>query len=390
MDSSVAVVLAIVLGFLLGAGFVWLLHVASVRQAKARAAFSPRLPEGIEHLLGALDSIVIVTDLSRNVYQSSPGATSKGLVRPGGRLDERVGAVVDEARRQGEAVTRDLEIARGPFGRSEIHVRVRAAPLSTRFFLVLAEDRTEALRVESVRRDFVANVSHELKTPIGAVTLLAEAISESAGDEEQVKYFTGRLSKESLRLASITNELIELSRLQSSDSLAHPELISIHEILSLAVDQSRVPAEVGGVEIVLGDDVDAFVYGERAHLLMCFTNLVSNAVQYSSPNSRVGIGTRLVDDTVEVAISDQGIGIAPEDQGRIFERFFRVDQARSRRTGGTGLGLSIVRHVAEKHGGDVRVWSQPGKGSTFTVRLTSADSVVDEIDLQRFTERRSA
>lgn len=390
MDSSVAVVLAIVLGFLLGAGFVWLLHVASVRQAKARAAFSPRLPEGIEHLLGALDSIVIVTDPSRNVYQSSPGATSKGLVRAGGRLDERVGAVVDEARRQGEAVTQDLEIARGPFGRSEIHVRVRAAPLSTRFFLVLAEDRTEALRVESVRRDFVANVSHELKTPIGAVTLLAEAIAESAGDVEQVKYFTGRLSKESLRLASITNELIELSRLQSSDSLADPELISIHEILSLAVDQSRVPAEVAGVDIVLGDDVDAFVYGERAHLLMCFTNLVSNAVQYSSPNSRVGIGTRLVDDTVEVAISDQGIGIAPEDQGRIFERFFRVDQARSRRTGGTGLGLSIVRHVAENHGGDVRVWSQPGKGSTFTVRLPSADSVVAEIDLQRFTERRSA
>ncbi|MFC5126716.1 sensor histidine kinase [Pseudoclavibacter helvolus] len=117
---------------------------------------------------------------------------------------------------------------------------------------------------------------------------------------------------------------------------------------------------------------------------------MSNAVQYSSPNSRVGIGTRLVDDTVEVAISDQGIGIAPEDQGRIFERFFRVDQARSRRTGGTGLGLSIVRHVAENHGGDVRVWSQPGKGSTFTVRLPSADSVVDEIDLQRFSERRSA
>lgn len=374
MESSLAIIIALVLGCLVGGGFVVLLHVADARREQARAVLEPTLPDGIEHLLGALDSIVIVCDPSHNVYQSSPGATSKGLVLRGGRLNPLVGALVDETRRTGEAVLRDLEVPRGPFGTVELQFRVRAAPLATRFILILAEDRTEAQRVESVRRDFVANVSHELKTPIGAVSLLAEAIASAADEPDQVRYFTGRLTTEAGRLAKLTNELINLSRLQSTDSLENAEVLDLRTILEQAVDQARVAADAKRISITLAPGAGERVYGDPALLLMGFHNLVSNAVNYSPEGSGIGIGVRAEDGVVEVAVTDQGIGIAPEDQGRVFERFFRVDAARSRLTGGTGLGLSIVKHVVENHGGDIRLWSQPGKGSTFTVRLPTTDA----------------
>ncbi|KAB1660351.1 two-component sensor histidine kinase [Pseudoclavibacter chungangensis] len=377
MDSSLAIVIATALGFLIGGGFVALLHVADQHRQQARAVLEPRLPDGIEHLLGALDSIVIVCDPSHNVYQSSPGATSKGLVLRGGRLATPVGELVDAVRRAGEPITRDLEIPRGPFGSAELMLRVRAAPLATRFILILADDRTEAVRVENVRRDFVANVSHELKTPIGAVSLLAEAIDAAADDPEQVRYFTDRLVTEAGRLGKLTNELINLSRLQSADSLEKAEILELRPIVEQAVDQARVAADAKRISITLAEGSGERVYADPGLLVMGFHNLVANAINYSPEGSGIGIGIRTVDGGVEVAVTDQGIGIAPEDQGRVFERFFRVDAARSRLTGGTGLGLSIVKHVVENHGGDIRLWSQPGRGSTFTVRLPLADA--DEV-----------
>jgi len=379
MGSSLYVVLAIVLGLVVGAGFTWLWQVADRRRRRARAALSPRVPEGVEILFDALESIVIVSDRSHNVIQSSPGAAAKGLVVKGDRLNDRVAAVADEARRSGAVVSTDLELPRGPFGRAELHFRVRVAPLAPQFLLILAEDRTEALRVEAVRRDFVANVSHELKTPIGAVTLLAEAMDEAADDPEQVRYFAGRLTIEGRRLAQLTHELIELSRLQSGDTMENAEVVRLHRVLEQAVDRSRVAAEAKDITLTLAEPLssaeggDIHVYADQALLLMGFHNLVANAVQYSPEHSTVGVTARRVDGNVEVAITDQGIGIAREDQDRIFERFYRVDPARSRKTGGTGLGLSIVKHVVENHGGDIRIWSEIGRGSTFTVRLPEVE-----------------
>jgi two-component system sensor histidine kinase SenX3 len=238
--------------------------------------------------------------------------------------------------------------------------------------LLLAEDRTESHRLDAVRRDFIANISHELKTPIGAVGLLAEALQAASSEPDQVRRFAKRLKKESERLARITQEIIELSRLQSADALTSAELVSIDQVIALAVDETRVAAESNAVKVVAGGDTGAEVFGNESLLVTALHNLIANAIQYSPRGSRVGLGVRHGDGVIEIAITDQGVGIPEDELDRVFERFFRTDPARSRNTGGSGLGLSIVKHVVQNHGGDVRVWSQLGRGSTFTIRLPQA------------------
>ncbi|GGA62906.1 two-component sensor histidine kinase [Pseudoclavibacter endophyticus] len=369
MDVTLAVFLSLTFGLVVGGGFVALVNAAASQRERISAALDPRPPEGVERALEALGAAAFVTDPSHNILVMTAGAGSMGFARRGGRLDDRLGALVDEARDTGAAVDAEIEMPRGPFGSAELHLHVRAARVTGRHFVVMVEDRTEARRVESVRRDFVANVSHELKTPIGAITLLAEALTEAADDEEQVRYFTGRLETEATRLKRLTNELLDLSRLQSTDSLEHATIVDTGEIIDLAVDQARVAADAKGVRITTNAPRGMLVFGDAGLLLMAFHNLVSNAVNYSAEGSPIGVGARILDEAVEISVTDQGIGIAPEDTSRIFERFYRADPARSRRTGGSGLGLSIVKHIVENHGGDIRVWSRVGKGSTFTVRL---------------------
>jgi two-component system, OmpR family, sensor histidine kinase SenX3 len=223
-----------------------------------------------------------------------------------------------------------------------------------------------------VRRDFVANISHELKTPIGAVGLLAEALQAASNEPDQVRRFAKRLTKESERLARITQEIIELSRLQAADALTKSDIVEIDRVVAQAIDQNHVLADSNKVRLVSGGDAGAEVYGDEPLLVVALHNLISNAIQYSPKHSRVGVGVSYVDGIVEIAVTDQGAGIPEEDLERVFERFYRIDPARSRHTGGSGLGLSIVKHVVQNHGGDVRVWSQPGSGSTFTIRLPEA------------------
>jgi two-component system sensor histidine kinase SenX3 len=249
---------------------------------------------------------------------------------------------------------------------------VRLAALGTRYVLLLADDHTEAFRLDEVRRDFVANISHELKTPIAAVGLLAEALDQAADEPAQVRRFANRLTSESRRLARLTQEIIELSRLQAQEALALPELVNVDAVVADAVDQNRVVAGAARITIAVGKKTGAFVYGDQQLLVMAVNNLVANAVAYSSEGSRVGVGVRRNDGAVEITVTDQGVGIPEVDLDRVFERFFRVDQARARNTGGTGLGLAIVKHVVQNHGGDIRVWSQLGHGSTFTVRIPEA------------------
>jgi two-component system sensor histidine kinase SenX3 len=245
--------------------------------------------------------------------------------------------------------------------------------LDESLILVLADDETAARRIDETRRDFVANISHELKTPIGAIALLAEAVEDAADDSDAVRKFASRMGIESARLTDLVSQIIELSRLQSDDPLADPEVVEIDEVLSEAVDRRRLDAERKRITLTVAGVAGTRVLGSARQLGVAIGNLVENAMAYSDPGARVVVAAhvqaRSDDDYVEITVSDNGIGIPPAEVERIFERFYRVDYARSRDNGGTGLGLAIVKHIAAIHGGDVSVWSQIGQGSTFTIKI---------------------
>ncbi|RFA19331.1 sensor histidine kinase [Subtercola boreus] len=372
MDSGLLVLLSVALGLAVGSGFVFVLFAAARRGDHAATIVDPSVPDGVDQVIDAIDSAGVVLDASNNVVKVSPAALAFGLVWNHGLVHPQLVAMVDSVRRTGEPVSRDLSLARGPFGDATIHLQVRVARLGSRYLLLLADDRTEAHRLEEVRRDFIANISHELKTPIGAISLLAEALEPAADDPDQVRRFARRMETEAQRLGRITREIIELSRLQAADVLTGAELLDVDSIVASAIDQNHVQLDTHNVTIVSGGDAGTQVYGDEGLLVLALHNLIANAVQYSQQGTRVGVGVHLTEGVVEIAVTDQGIGIPEDDLGRVFERFFRVDQARSRNTGGTGLGLSIVKHVIENHGGDIRVWSQPALGSTFTIRLPAA------------------
>jgi two-component system sensor histidine kinase SenX3 len=376
MESAWLVPLSLAFGALVGAGVVAVLVVSARRGARAAAVVSTAVPDGVDQVVEALESAGVVLDPSNNVVKASPGAMAFGLVWNQALVHPELIALVERVRRDGESVTQELELSRGPFGDANIFLFVRVARLGARYILLLAEDHTESYRLDEVRRDFVANISHELKTPIGAVGLLAEAMQAASDEPEQVRRFAKRLTKEAERLARITQEIIELSRLQAADALTRPEVVDIDHVIALAIDQTRVAADASRVEIVSGGDAGAEVYGDEPLLAVALHNLIANAIQYSPHGSRVGVGVSNTDGIVEISVTDQGIGIPDDERDRVFERFFRIDPARSRHTGGSGLGLSIVKHVVQNHGGDVRVWSQPGNGSTFTIRLPEASQAI--------------
>jgi two-component system sensor histidine kinase SenX3 len=374
MESAWLVPLSLVFGVFVGAAMVAVFVVAARRGQTAIDVVSSGVPDGVDEVIDALESAGVVLDPSNNVMKASPGALAFGLVWNDALVHPELVTIVDRVRRYGDPIAQEVHLARGPFGEANIHLFVRVARLGARYVLLLAEDRTESYRLDEVRRDFIANISHELKTPIGAVGLLAEALSEASADPDMVKKFAKRLTKESERLARITKEIIELSRLQAADAISKPDLVSIDDVVSLAIDENNVAADKHRIALVKGGDKHASVYGDEALLVVALHNLIANAIQYSPDGSRVGVGVNATDGVIEIAVTDQGIGIPDDDRERVFERFYRIDPARSRHTGGTGLGLSIVKHVTQNHGGDVRVWSQPGKGSTFTMRLPEASS----------------
>lgn len=258
-------------------------------------------------------------------------------------------------------------------GAEPLELNARVAPLGQSGVLVIAEDESSRRRIEAVRRDFVANISHELKTPIGALSVLAEAVEAASDDPDEVRRFAGRLQHESSRLAELVNQIIDLSRLQSEDPMLSREIVDVHEVVTEAVGRSQELAEKRHVSLIVARTAHAYVVGDRWQLADAVSNLVQNAIHYSDARARVTLSILQVtadgDRFVEIKVSDNGIGIKPEEQERIFERFYRVDYGRSRDAGGTGLGLSIVRHIALAHGGSIRVWSRPGQGSTFTLSI---------------------
>jgi two-component system sensor histidine kinase SenX3 len=245
--------------------------------------------------------------------------------------------------------------------------------LGDEFTVIDASDESDAVRLEATRRDFVANVSHELKTPVGAMALLAEAVLDAADDPVEVRRFGTKILNEANRLGTLVSELIALSRLQGAERLPELATVAVDQVITEALDRCRLAAESANIRITADPPSGLILHGDATLLVTALSNLLDNAVSYSPPGSPVSISRRLdagpQGTYVEIAVTDRGLGIAPEHQQRVFERFFRIDQARSRSTGGTGLGLAIVKHVAANHGGEVHLWSKPGTGSTFTLRI---------------------
>ncbi|MFW6722250.1 sensor histidine kinase [Streptomyces sp. MAR4 CNY-716] len=334
------------------------------------------LPPGVDTVLSVLRSSAVVLDEDDAVVKASSAAYALGLVRGGRLAVDPMLAMARDTRRDGEIRQVELDLPRRS-GRGEaLAVSARVAPLGSRLVLLLVEDMTEARRIEAVRRDFVANVSHELKTPVGALSLLSEAVMDAADDPEAVERFAGRMQGEATRLTSLVQELIDLSRVQNDDPLEDAEPVRADELVGEAIERCRQQAGAKQITIATGGTAGLRVWGNRGQLAAALGNLVENAVNYSPARTRVGIAARRLPapggDLIEIAVTDQGIGISEKDRERVFERFYRVDPARSRATGGTGLGLAIVKHVAASHGGEVTVWSAEGQGSTFTLRLPEA------------------
>jgi len=318
-----------------------------------------------------VESLVLVP--GESILFQSPGIAAFGIIKDERIVSEDLMALIRVVRRSGETHRGALELARGPIGAGKRELKVSVTPLNEDgMVLILLADESEARRVDAVRRDFVANVSHELKTPIGALGLLSEAILGAKDQPEEVVRFATRMQNESKRLADLVQEIIDLSRLQSSDPLQKAFAVEIGDVVREAVSQAQFSSEQRNIALEIGEVEDATVIGDRDQIVTAIHNLIENAVNYSPENTKVSIVTKRSGNLIEISVTDQGIGIAESDLTRIFERFYRVDPARSRLTGGTGLGLSIVKHVALNHGGDVKVWSKVGVGSTFTLLLPIA------------------
>lgn len=329
----------------------------------------PVVPEEVARVLAVLNSASLVITEDGTVLRASSRAVALGLVN---RSQVTIPDLVDlaaEVAASGEPREAELKVRRPPLGRELLEVRARAAVIAEGAILILVDDLSDDRRVDAVRRDFVANVSHELKTPVGALSLLAEAIATSPDDVEQVRHFAERMQLEASRLGHLIQDVIDLSRLQGDDPVLRAEIVPVEELIVRAIDELRTAANAASIEFVCGEPSDALIYGDRNQLLTALRNLLANAVTYSPADTRIAIGCRVSDDIIDISVTDQGVGIPAAELERIFERFYRVDPARSRVTGGTGLGLAIVKHVCQNHGGECTVWSEVGVGSTFTLRL---------------------
>ncbi len=328
-----------------------------------------RLDPNIASLVRALRTPSLWVAADGTVLWAHPAMETMRVVRRSAIRLPEVQAMLDQARRTNTVVQRELSVKRAGRRLPRMKLRIRVAPMADQAAVILVEDVTEAERLDHVRRDFVANVSHELKTPIGALSLLAEAVSEGRDDPEAVERFSARIVAETRRLTTLVNDLLDLSRIEGIDPLKPMEPASVDDVVAQACDDTRLLAQDKGIQFLRGGTTGLRVSGVEVQLVMAVRNLLVNAISYSPESTKVAVTTGVTEGMVTIAVTDQGIGIPPGELERIFERFYRVDPARSRDTGGTGLGLAIVKHVCVNHGGSCDVWSKLGEGSTFTIRL---------------------
>ena len=355
-------------------------RVAKRRQRVATEWTGITVAQMLQRIVALMPLGAAVVDSHRDVVYLNDRARELGLVRDR-QLDDQAWQAAQQAL-AGDEVEFDLQPGRRQVaGRSGLSVHGQARLLSEedrRFAVVFVHDQSDYARMEATRRDFVANVSHELKTPVGAMALLAEALLASADDSDTVRRFAEKVLIEANRLGDMVAELIELSRLQGAERLPNVTDVDVDTVVSEAISRHKVAAENAHIEVRTDAPGGLRVLGDQTLLVTALANLVSNAIAYSPPGSPVSISRRRRGDNIEIAVTDRGIGIALEDQERVFERFFRGDKARSRATGGSGLGLAIVKHVAANHDGSIGVWSKPGTGSTFTLSIPAMPADKDD------------
>lgn len=353
--------------------------VRALRRRKISEGFETSFAtREVQEVLDALDLASVIFGPGNRVEYFSTSAVTLGIVRDDKVVGESLMSLIRKVRRNRLPQATTIEIPRGPIGEGTRKLSARVQFLEGYDSVIATfNDESEAERIDAVRRDFVANISHELKTPISALRTLSEAVTV-ASEDPQVNKFALMMQSQVERLSTLVQEIIDLSRLQDADPLLDAVQVDIDEAVDEAIDQCQVLAGSREIEIIRGPQVHVSVVGDRTHLIMAFHNLIENAINYSPDKTRVAVNTIFTDKIVEIVVIDQGVGITDADQERIFERFYRVDPARSRETGGTGLGLSIVKHVIGNHGGDISVWSSEGVGSTFTIRLPIADDSSEE------------
>lgn len=338
------------------------------RKSRQQAVAATVVPHRTREVLSVLQSGAVIVRRDRRAAFSNTVAAALGVARPDGALHASVADLAEKAWKADAPVEDDVEISRGVLGTASI-VHVRVSPLSGELALALANDNTEQHAAEQTRREFAVNVSHELKTPVGALSLLAENIEDNPDDTVMVRDFAKKIRKEARRLSKLIQEIIEISRIQGGESVIEHEPVDAAEVIDEVLESVRVMAEEKDITVLTDVSSRPTIMGDHDLLMMAARNLVDNAISYSEPGSRVTVKLAVVDEVAQLSVIDQGIGVPVAEQERIFERFYRTDPARSRETGGTGLGLSIVKHVVLQHSGTVELWSEPAVGSTFTIRL---------------------
>lgn len=352
-------------------------HGGVIFAARRKTALGPvpESPGGSTRVpMALLDEISVAAVALRgdDVVFANAAAHRLGIVRGTFLVVAELRQAARLVRRDGVQRELQLTLPSADLSTGRVPVRAQLTLIGGNEIGIVVEDQTEAARVEAVRRDFVANVSHEVKTPVGAIALLVEAIKEARDDPEAVERFVEHIATEAERLSRLVQDLLDLSRLQGGEPLPDRLLVSVDDVVAEVIDRMRPIARAKQVKLLADGEHGHKVLGDLRQLVMALTNLVDNAISYSSAGTRVTVSIKEREGIIEVAVADEGVGIEPEDLGRIFERFYRVDPARARQTGGTGLGLAIVKHVMNNHGGEVTVWSTLGVGSTFTLRLPTA------------------
>lgn len=349
------------------------------KRAADRNSEQSAIPQILIESLEVLEDDAILLAPNDTALFTTDGVENLSIIRDERLTSDELLAIVRVVRRTGNTQVGKIEVPRGPIGEGRHELTVTVALLGEdNFVLILIRDESEATRIDEIRRDFIANISHELKTPIGALSLLSEAVLGAKDDPESVTKFATRMQSEAKRLTDLVQEIISLSKLQDSDPLRQPQECVVEDLINESIDQCQTLAESRNVTVAAVEIENVIIMGDREQLIMAIHNLIENAVNYSPEGTKVSVTTKVEDGIIEIAVTDQGIGIPEAEQGRIFERFYRIDPARSRQTGGTGLGLSIVKHIAAKHGGEIKVWSSEGVGSTFSLRLpiaTDSDGV---------------
>ena len=363
------ILLAFVLGMSLMGVLVYFFRPAEVVKQEEPEVMS----DGAAELLEVLAEAGIVLSAKNVVVKATASALAMGLIQDRYLAHDGLDQLVNSARGSQVVQVAEIELVAGMLGAKKLFVRARAVELGSGNVLLIVDDKTEAKRLDETRRDFMANISHELKTPVGAIGLLSEAILDNTGDVELVQKFSEKILKESKRLSALVKDIIQLSRIQAAETILTAELVDLDPVVREAIDRNAFKAERRKVKIEFLSEKGLRVIGDEEMLAVAFKNIIENAIVYSAVGAKVGVSLAKNGSVAEVKVVDSGVGISKEDQKRIFERFYRTDPARSRETGGTGLGLSIVKHVITSHLGEIRLSSKPGIGSTFTLRLPLAD-----------------